>query len=51
MNAAYILIILQYKIELMEQKEENHKNNDKADGIETEKQALNSYVKYTGVAV
>ena len=50
MNAAYILIILQYKIELMEQKEENHKNNDKTDGIETEKQALNSYVKYTGVA-
>ena len=50
MNAAYILIILQYKIELMEQKEENHKNNNKTDGIETEKQALNSYVKYTGVA-
>lgn len=50
MNAAYILIILRYKIELMEQKEENHKNNDKTDSIEAEKQAINSYVKYTGVA-
>lgn len=34
----------------MEQEDENRKNNDKADGIEAEKQALNSYVKYTGVA-
>ena len=50
LNAAYILIILPNKIELMEQQEENQKNNDKTDGIKAEKQALNSYVKYTGVA-
>ena|GEM_PF-289935 len=50
MNAAYILIILRYKKELMEKKDENHLKKDKTEGIEAEKQALNSYVKYTGVA-
>ena len=34
----------------MEQEDINHKKKDKTDGIEAEKQALNSYVKYTGVA-
>ncbi len=34
----------------MEQENKNHKKKDKTDGIEAEKQALNSYVKYTGVA-
>ena len=34
----------------MEHGDENQKKKDKTDGIEAEKQALNSYVKYTGVA-
>lgn len=34
----------------MEQKDQNQINKEKTDPVETEKQALNSYVKYTGVA-
>ncbi len=34
----------------MEHEDENQERKDKTEGIGAEKQALNSYVKYTGVA-